>query len=247
MEQSTLYILISVALVSIISFIGVLTLIIKKKDLNNVLTLLVSLSIGTLLGSSFLHIIPEISEDGFTITHSIFILLGIILFFALEKFIRWQHCHTSHPQKHPVGIMNLAADAIHNFLDGIIIAAGFLTSTPLGIATSIAVILHEIPQEIGDFGVLLYSGYSKVKALLFNFLIALTSVLGALLTIYLTSYITNITKFLIPIAAGGFIYIASSDLIPELHKQEDIRKSVKELMFIILGIVLMGLLLFIEV
>ncbi|MEK6953135.1 MAG: ZIP family metal transporter, partial [Nanoarchaeota archaeon] len=173
---------------------------------------------------------------------------GIILSFLIEKVIHWRHCHipTSKKHPHPFAYINLLGDSVHNFIDGLIIAASYLASIPVGIATTIAVILHEIPQEIGDFGVLLHGGFTKKKALFFNFITALTAVLGALIALILSKSIEQLTIFLIPFAAGGFIYIAGSDLIPELHKEVKLSKSVLQILTFVFGILIMVLLLFLE-
>jgi zinc and cadmium transporter len=245
-----LYTLISVFLVSLISLIGIITLSFKTKRLNKILLYLIALSAGTLIGGAFLHLIPELAEDSFTHYLSIYILLGIVLFFILEKIIHWNHCHKNLVDKnhvHPFAYTNLIGDGLHNFLDGIIIAASYLISVPTGIATTIAVLLHEIPQEIGDFGVLMHAGFSKSKALAMNFLSALTAVLGAALTLILTTSIEHIEFPLTAIAAGGFIYIALSDLIPEIHKHSHkISKSLLQLLIFLIGIGLMALLLLLE-
>jgi len=142
--------------------------------------------------------------------------------------------------------MNLVGDSVHNFIDGLIIGASYLTSMPIGIATTMAVMLHEIPQEISDFGVLIYGGFSKKKALFLNFVVALTAVIGVITSLLIGSYFVNITNFLLPFTIGSFIYIAGSDLIPELHKETKVRKSVIQLMMLILGIGIMYLFLFLE-
>ena len=246
--STILYIIISVLLVSLISFVGVFTLSLNTKKLQKILLYLISFSAGALLGDTFLHLLPEIVEkNNFTIQISIYTLSGILIFFILEKFIHWQHCHghiTEENHIHPFAYTNLIGDGLHNFIDGIIIAASYLVSIPVGIATTIAVALHEIPQEIGDFGVLLHGGFTKKKALLLNFASALVALLGAILTILLGSSIKNIETILIPIAAGGFIYIAASDLIPEIHKTTGFKKSIIQLLSLILGITIMAALLF---
>src|SRR3989344_3393481 len=158
------YILISVLAVSLISFIGVFTLGLNVKRMRKVLIYLVSLSAGTLLGDAFLHLLPEISEEGFAVSSSLLVLGGIGLFFVLEKIIHWRHCHgnvTEEKHIHPFAYVNLVGDAFHNFIDGIIIASSYFVSVPVGVATTIAVATHEIPQEIGDFGVLIHGGFSK--------------------------------------------------------------------------------------
>ena len=221
MPNVWIYSLVSVFIVSSISFLGLLTLAINAEKLKKILLYLVSFSAGALFGDVFIHLLPEIvKEVGFTLKISLYILVGIGFFFIIEKFIHWRHCHIPHSKDHihPFAMMNLFGDGVHNFIDGLIIAASYLVSIPIGIATTIAVILHEIPSEIGDFGVLLHGGFSKGKALFFNFITALTAVLGAIVSLLISSYVDNLTTFLIPFAAGGFIYIAGSDLIPELHK-----------------------------
>lgn len=239
-----MYTILSVILVSIISLVGVLTFFFDKKKLDKKLIYFVSLSVGTLLGGSFFHLIPEAFEEG-NGNASIFILLGILVFFVLEKFVHWQHCHDVDCEKHPhaFSYMILAGDVVHNFIDGMIVAASYMVSVPLGITTTIAVIFHEIPQEFGDFGSLLYAGFSRAKALLFNFLTALTAILGAVIILILGTKFSASMSFLIPFTAGGFIYIAAADLIPELHKPASIKKSLGQLIFLLVGIGIMWTLL----
>ncbi|HLC73623.1 MAG TPA: ZIP family metal transporter, partial [Candidatus Nanoarchaeia archaeon] len=217
MNESLFYTILSVLIVSLISFIGVFTLSISTKKLNKILLYFVSFAAGALLGDVFIHLIPELIEENiFTLKTSFFILGGILLFFVIEKIVHWQHCHI--PQNgghsHPFVVTNLIGDGVHNFLDGLIIGASYLVNIPVGIATTVAVIFHEIPQEIGDFGVLLHGGFSKSKALLFNFLTALTAIVGGVIAVFASNIVPSITDYIIPIAIGGFIYIAGSDLIP---------------------------------
>lgn len=243
------YPILSVIFVSLLSFVGVLFIAIKEEKLKKILLFLVSFAAGGLLGDSFIHLLPEaIKESGFTLGVSLAVLVGLLLFFVLEKFICWRHCHipTSKSHPHPVVFMNLIGDGFHNFIDGAVISASFLTSFPLGIATTLAVVLHEIPQEIGDFGVLLHGGLSKTKALVFNFASALAAVGGAILVLILGERIIGVSQLLIPFTAGGFIYIAGSDLIPELHKETNLAKSLIQMVGLILGIGIMLILLFIE-
>jgi zinc and cadmium transporter len=236
------YSFLSVLIVSLISLIGIITISIKPKKLKKYLLLLVSFSAGALFGGALLHLIPEsIEEYGLTFSVSLSILAGILTFFVMEKFIHWRHCHipTSKKHPHPLGIMNLIGDAFHNLIDGLLITGSYLVSIPLGTSTTLAVILHEIPQEIGDFGVLIYAGFTRKKALFFNFLTALTAFLGVGLALVLNNFIPNLTKFLLPFTAGGFIYIAGSDLIPELKKSTALGKSFLQLIAISLGILIM--------
>lgn len=243
------YSLVSVFIVSLMSFIGVLTLSIKSENLKKILLYLVSFSAGALFGDAFIHLLPEIVEEtGFGINISLYLMFGIGTSFIIEKFVQWRHCHipNSKGHAHPFAMMNLFGDAVHNFIDGVIIGASYLVSIPVGIATTIAVVLHELPQEMGDFGILLYGGFSKAKALLFNFITALTAIFGAVVSLLISSYVENITAFLIPFAAGTFIYIAGSDLIPELHKEVSPKKSALQLVAIILGVLVMLSLLLLE-
>jgi zinc and cadmium transporter len=251
LSQTYLYTISSVLLVSLISLIGILTLSINTKKLKRFLIFLISFSAGTLLGDAFLHLLPEITKgSGLTIPTALYILLGITIFFILEKGIHWQHCHTivlEEKHIHPFAYTNMIGDSLHNFIDGIIIASSYLISIPVGIATTIAVILHEIPQEIGDYGVLIHGGFTKTKALFINFISAIFAILGAVLTLFLKNSIVNIEHILVPIAIGGFIYIASSDLIPEIHKHSNkFDRSFFQLLAFILGIVIMALLLFLD-
>ncbi|MBT6402651.1 ZIP family metal transporter [Candidatus Woesearchaeota archaeon] len=244
------YTLLSVVIVSLISLVGVMAISIKKNALNKMLILLVSLSAGVMIGDAFLHLIPEAAANGFTTQTALLILMGITFFFILEKFIHWKHCHLhpSHNHKPSYVIMNLVGDAVHNFIDGLLIAGSFLVDIRLGFATTFAVILHEIPQEIGDFGVLLHGGFSKSKAILFNLVTATFAILGAIVGLLLSSVIRFLPEYLIPLTAGGFIYIAASDLIPQIHQHKDKRmsQSFLELLIFVLGILMMYGLLFLE-
>ncbi len=244
-----LYSLISVFIVSIISLIGIFTLLIKENQLKKILLFLVSFAAGALFGDAFIHLIPSVVEEfGCKIVVPLGILAGILVFFILEKFICWRHCHipTSKQHPHPVGFMNLIGDCFHNLIDGMIIGGSYLASIPVGIATSIAVVLHEIPQEMGDFGILMHAGFSRFKALMFNFISALLAVVGTVISLVIGTKIQNYTLFLIPFTAGGFIYIAGSDLIPELHKETKLSKSFIQLIALIFGIGVMLLLVVME-
>jgi len=233
-------ILISTFIVSLISLIGILFLSLKEKLFSKILLLLVSFASGTLLGGAFLHLIPE-SLGTFNENVFVAILLGILVFFLLEKFL-WRHCHERECPVHPFAYLNLFGDGIHNLIDGVIIAASFLAPpTPnvsLGLVTTLAVISHEIPQEIGDFGILVHGGFSKTKALSYNFLSALIAVAAAVFTYFFFSYIPDM-GYLLAFAAGGFIYVAASDLIPELHKETKTFVSVVQFVLLVAGILLM--------
>jgi len=242
MIQIWLFALISVFIVSLISFVGVFTIVINENRLRSILIYFVSFSAGALLGDVFIHLLPEaVKESGFELNTSLAILSGISVSFLAEKIICWRHCHLpiTKSHVHRFAYMNLFGDAFHNLLDGITIAVSYVVGVPIGLATTLAVIFHEIPQEIGDFGVLLHGGFTKQKALLYNFLTALTAVVGALFGLVLSIYIKNITQLLVPFAAGNFIYIAGSDLIPELHKEIKLKNGLIQFLFFMFGILIM--------
>ena len=245
MIQTWIYAIGSVLLVSLVSFAGLFTLSLKMDKLMKVLLYLVSFSAGALLGGAFIHLLPEAIEmsGGMTLQISLFVLSGLLGFFAIEKFIHWRHCHipTSSEHPHHLGTMNLVGDGVHNLIDGLIIGASYLASIPIGISTTIAVVLHEIPQEIGDFGVLVHSGMKRGKALMLNFLIALTALAGTIISLVIGGMFDSLIQFLLPFTAGGFIYIATADLIPELKKECSMGKSFGQLVSILLGVGVMML------
>ena len=222
--------------VSLISLIGIVTLLFKEKRLNEILIPLIGFSAGGLIGGAFLHLLPEALEQ--TESHAVFsyLILGFISFFILEKYLHWRHCHNGVCAIHTFTYLNLIGDGVHNFTDGLVMGASFLVSINFGLITTLMIILHEIPQEIGDFGVLVYGGFTKFKALYFNFLIALTCVLGAIVGYFISVSVKDFSVFLLPFTAGGFIYIGACDLVPELHKQQDLKKSVSSLLAFLCGI-----------
>lgn len=241
------YTLASVLVISLISFVGVLTLAIKKERLMKSLLYLVSFAAGALLGDVFLHIIPEMAEQGLGATQGAYILFGIFIFFGLERLVWWHHSHSEHSEEiHSAVYLTQIGDTLHNFIDGVIIATAYLVSIPVGIATTFAVIFHEIPQEIGNFAVLIHGGWSAKKALLFNFFSALSAVVGALMVLLFVKQGNGSPDWLIALAASSFIYIALSDLVPEIHKEKNNKKSLLFLVWFGLGICVMGLLLFLE-
>lgn len=246
-----IYTIVSVTVVSLISLVGVFFLSLKKERLQKILLYLVSFAVGGLFGDALIHLLPEaFKELGANLTTSLCVISGILLFFVLEKFLLWQHCHvpTSEEHLHPVVTLNLVGNTVHNFIDGMIIAASFLVSIPIGLTTTLAVILHEIPQEIGHFGILVHGGLSVRKALIFNFLSALVAIAGAVALLLIGSHLGNLSLYLIPITAGGFLYIAGSDLIPELHHHTDVNLAASFWQFvcIILGLSMMALLVLLE-
>lgn len=240
--------LVSVIVVSLISLIGVVTLSFGLERLKKMLLFLVSFAAGGLLGDAFIHLLPETAKQmGFGFSASVLVLAGIVVSFVVEKFLWWRHCHipTTEEHPHPFAIINLVGDGVHNFIDGLIIGASYIASVPLGIATTLAVLLHEIPQEIGDFGILIHGGFSARKAIFFNFLTALTAILGVIVVILFGTVIANSAIYLLPFAAGCFIYLATADLIPELHKETSLSKSALQLIMFIIGLAVMTGLLFV--
>ncbi len=235
MMPALLQILIAVLVVSFVSFTGIF-LFLREKVIKKYLFYLVSFAAGSLLGAAFFDLLPEAFQNGFREEIPLFILLGILSFFVLEKFLHWHHHHTGKKEVHAFNYLNTVGDGLHNFLDGAIIAVSFLSSTKLGLAVTIAVVAHEIPQEIGDFAILIYGGWSKMKAAVINFLTALTAVLGALFAYFYSGIIENSSLYLTSFVIGGFIYIAATDLIPEIQKEKDLKKSSIQLMFMVLGI-----------
>jgi len=227
--------------------VGLIFLVWSETKISRWLLAIVALSAGTMIGSAFLHLLPEATKF-FPNLESLFYILIISfgVFFLIEKILHWRHCHSGHCEVHTFGTMNLLGDGLHNFIDGLIIAATFLVNIKLGFVTSIAIALHEIPQEIGDFGVLLHSGYDKKKALWANFLTALTAVAGGFIGYFISAYTQSFISYLLPFAAGGFIYIAMSDLMPEIRKETSFRKSLFSFGFFVIGVVIMYIATFFE-
>lgn len=256
MSINYIYALLSVLGVSLVSLVGLFTLSRDEARVKKYTFLMLSLAVGALLGDAFIHLIPEsiealATEDEHGHGHGLgglLVLLGVIIFFIIEKFLHWHHHENDAEEKHihPVGKLTIFSDGVHNFLDGVIIGASFLVSIPVGVATTIAVILHEIPQEIGDFAVLLHAGYTKKRALFLNFLSALTSILGVLLAFALGSKSEVFTSAILPLAAGGFIYIAIADLIPELQKTKEPKKFALQIFMLLVGAGAMFALTFLE-
>lgn len=244
--STLLWILLATFLVSLIAFIGVFTLAISPRTLKRMLLALVGLSAGTLIGGAFLHLIPEALDEmeammGNTSSQDsvmMMVILGFVIFFILEKLL-WRHCHEKDCKIHTFAYLNLFGDGIHNFLDGLIIAAGFIAGPEVGLVTVLAVAFHEIPQEIGDFGVLLHGGIPRKKALIYNFITAITAVVGGVLGYFVIPEIGSFDVYILPIAAGGFLYIAAADLIPELHKERRTSRTVLAFGMFLAGIALM--------
>lgn len=247
--MTIVYIFASVIVVSLVSLIGVIYLALQPQTLKRLLFWLISFAAGTMLGGAFLHLLPELTANGgLTMSISLSILAGILVFFALEKIIHWHHCHmpTEHEHPHPLAFTNVIGDGLHNFLDGVIIAGSYFISPAAGLATTLAVVLHEIPQEIGDFGVLIHAGLSRGRAIVFNAFSALTAVIGAAAAVWLHNITEQMTAYITAVAIGGFIYIAVGDLLPELKKDSKLLDSLRQLIGIILGVTMMAGLLLLE-
>jgi zinc and cadmium transporter len=227
-----------------------LFLVLSEPMRNHVLPHLVSFATGTLLGAAFLGLLPHaldtvVSTDVHIIPMTV--LLGLLGFFLLEKMVLWRHCHADHcevhapdqkSREHSTGAMILVGDGLHNFLDGILIAAAFLTDIHLGVVTSVAVAAHEIPQEVGDFAVLLHSGFSRKRAFIYNILTSLTTVVGGVLAWFALQYVEAVLPFVLAIAASSFIYIAVADLIPTLHQRVEGSATFQQIALIAVGILL---------
>jgi zinc and cadmium transporter len=253
--------ILSILAVSLVSLVGILALALNQRLLNSLIPILVGLAAGALLGDAFVHLIPEALEEiGDEQLFAIAIVTGLAFFFILEKWLRWHHAHHgpeeeheghekfemgAHPNPHLAPLV-IIADGLHNLVDGALIAASFLVSPALGIATTIAVFLHEIPQEIADFALLIHAGLSRAKALLFNFASALTAFLGALLVFIAAESIESFAPLAVAFTAGGFIYIAAADLVPELQRNTRVRESVVQILAFAIGLVIMFFLLGLE-
>ena len=242
------YTLLAVAVLSAISLVGAVTLVLSARTLQRGLVVLISFAAGALLGDAFLHLLPEVAEssNGFDVGASFSLLGGVIAFFVLEKVLHWHHAHVPHEEViHPVAVTNLVGDALHNFVDGAIVAGSFLVSNKLGLATAVAVALHEIPQELGDFGIMVHAGVKPRRALFLNFATALASVLGGVMALLLSG-VEGIERIVVPFSAGAFVYIAATDLIPELHKEPELGKSFVQLGALLTGVAIMAALLLLE-
>jgi zinc and cadmium transporter len=225
----------STILISLISLIGLITLVFKKDFINKILTVLVAFAAGTMLGAAFFDTLPEALEI-FGNSTFFYVLIGILIFFIVERYIHWHHCHKPHAEIQPFTYLNLIGDGVHNFIDGTIIAASYLTSLQIGIISTMAIAFHEIPQEIGDFGILIKGGLKPKTALFYNLLSAILCVIGGLITIFFSNIFKDITPIALSIAGGGFIYLSLVDIVPDLHKETKLGKIIIESFFLFIGI-----------
>jgi zinc and cadmium transporter len=235
-----IYAIIATLIVSSISLIGIVVLS-KNKWSKKWIRRFIGIAIGTLLAAVFFHLLPE-AVEAFEEPSTAFniVLASILAFFAIERVIHYHHCSCEdkdkgHKKTHLI-VNNLIGDGLHNFVDGVIIASAFIVDVRLGIGTTIAVALHEIPQEVSDFSILVYAGLSKMKAIMYNLLFGLTSVLGVILVFVFSDKIENIVPVLIAIAAGNFIYLAMADLVPELHHEDNPKRVWMQLVWVGIGI-----------
>lgn len=233
--NNALYAILSACLVSILSFVGVFLLYFKSDKLSGILNLLICFAIGTLLGNAFFQLVPEsyfhMESPG---TTSWLILGGFFVFFVMEQLLHIRHGNKKTIK--PYGYLSLYADGIHNFVDGILIGVTWMFSPELGLATTLGIILHEIPQEISDFGILLRAGFNKRKALLFNFISACTAILGTAIALWIGTQSAHLYIYMLPVAAGGFIYLATGCLIPEILRDTTKKNLAVNIIFILSGL-----------
>jgi len=230
-----LYILLATIIDGFVALAGASSLLLKEKTVRKLVKVLIAFSAGALLSGAFFHLLAESIEE-LPIDFAFYMVFaGFILFFLIEKFLHWHHCHEGECDVHPVSYLILFGDAVHNFIDGLVIAASFLVDISFGVITTLLILGHEFPQELGDFAIMLHGGMEKRKALFYNFLAQLTAVAGGLLGYFLSLSVGSVS-FLLPFAAGGFIYIAASDLVPELHKEKSLPKSMLSFLFFLVGI-----------
>lgn len=236
--DTLIWILIATLANSLIGFIGVISLWLNDRIMNKLLVLLMAFSAGTLLGGAFFHLLAESVEKIDPFNAMAYTLIGFIAFFFIEGYFHWHRC--SHCE-HPFTYLMLIGDAIHNLIDGLVIAAGFFVSPWLGFITALMIIAHEVPQEMGLFAVLLYGKHKKPKALLYSFLAQSTCIIGGVIGYFLSARAEVFSHFLLPFAAGGFIYIAASDLVPEMHRMHEgnLKRAMLSIVPFLIGIGLM--------
>lgn len=233
----TLYWILGITVInSLLGFAGIFSLFVREATLGRVVKVLVAFSAGALLGGGFFHLLAEsLGRLSIMLAFGITIL-GFLLFFLLEEYLHWHHCEKC--EIHPYSYLMIIGDSIHNFIDGLVLAAAFMVSIPIGLVTSLMVIGHEFPQELGVFAILVSGGFEKARAMLYSFLAQTTCILGGVLGFLFISKVEIISTYLLPFAAGGFIYIAASDLIPGMHKAEG-KEKITSFVWLCLGLLFM--------
>ncbi|MFH0979021.1 MAG: ZIP family metal transporter [Candidatus Woesearchaeota archaeon] len=224
-----------------VGLIGIFSLFMSQRFLKKILMVLVAFSAGALLSGALFHLLGEALSVLDVTTVFVIFLIGFVLFFLVERFLHWHHCHDGKCEVHPFNYLVLFGDGVHNFIDGVVIAASFFVGIPFGFVTTLLIIAHEVPQELGNFGILIYGGFGKLKAVFYSFIAQLTCVLGGLIGYILSGSAKGLSAYVLPFAAGGFVYIAASDLVPELHKEPKMKKSMISFSFFVLGIVFIWL------
>jgi zinc and cadmium transporter len=248
--MNILYPIISVIIVSLVSVVFAIPFFLKKKISKNTLLFLLSISVGVLLSTVFMNFLPESFSHHYSLGLTFNILFGFLTMFLLEKFVHFHHnkkCENSncgHGHAYNLAPINLIGDAIHNFIDGLVIAGAYAVNVTVGLTATISIIFHEIPQEIADFGILLYSGMSKKRALIFNFLSGASAILGTIIGIFLIEKIHSFNEIIIPFAAGNFIYIAASNLVPQLHRHCKLKDTIMHFFAILIGIAIVTIVTF---
>ncbi len=235
------YAILASALVSLVSILVAIPFLFRKEIPQKTLLVLLAVSVGTLLGVVFLDFLPEATSHGYTLGMVFTLLFGFLFMLLVEKLVHFEHeehhsKHQGHRHAYALAPVNLIGEAVHNFVDGLVIAGSFAVDIGLGIAATVSIALHEIPQEIADLGVLLYAGLSRKRALLFNFISALTAMLGTVVGLVLVGKLSGFTTFILPFAAGNFLYIAASNLTPQLHKECDLKQTFLHLFAICVGV-----------
>lgn len=235
--------LISAGLVTMSSLAGAFVMVVKPKKLDRIVSHLISFAVGALLGGAFLHLIPRAFEhDAVGSDTPLYIVGGIMAFFVLERFLHVHHEHHLEGDEHavkPIVAMSIVGGTMHNMVDGMIVAASYAVSVEAGIVTTAAILLHQIPQEIGDFGILVHGGLTPFKALLYNFGSGGGAIVGAVIGILVGSVTSNFAPIIVALTAGSFIYIAASDLIPELRRSPGHKASLQQLLLMAAGVGLM--------
>jgi zinc and cadmium transporter len=233
-----LFIILATLFNGLVALFGAVVLLLPKRSADALIKALVAFAAGALFGGALFHLTTESLEKIGSFQTFSLLTGGFIFFFILERYLWWHHCHKGECETHPVSYLVLIGDGVHNFIDGLIIATSFMLDLKVGIITTLLIIFHEVPQELGDFAVLIDAGFSRKQALLYNFLSQMTALVSAVAS-YFAFLSFDLTRFLLPIAAGGFLYISASDLIPEVHRHSEEGKALVYFLLFVLGIAVM--------